>query len=97
MTSPVMIPARQPRARHSANLSLASARVGTVKSDRRGKVRLLKPPLKNIGLPRSSRRIDHHVVPGGKRLNRPGLPTVRQHQFLQSCKCIDTHSPHRKP
>ena len=40
-------------------------------------VRLLQPPFKNVGFPRSCRGIDDHVAPGFQRLNSLGLPAIR--------------------
>ena len=61
-----------------------------------GEIRLFQPPLKNVGLPRPSRGINHDVAPSLERLNGLSLPAVWQHQLLQALQCINAHITDRR-
>ena len=88
VTSPVMMPTRQPRARHSAYLSFASARVGT-------RFAHILIAFENVGFSSPGGCIDHDIAAGIKGADGIGLPAVRQDKFLKSGEGVGQHSEER--
>ena len=92
MTSPVMIPVAPAPGPPLCEFVVCKRTRGDGEKGTPGKARLLHPPLEDIGFPRARRSVYHHVFSGCQRLNRPGLPTVRQHQSLQTFERANPHA-----